>query len=115
MPPKKIAQRRSRKETLEEDLTKLIVENNTNDEEVFPILKKTLSEGVDVNLVADGQTLICYFAVFGMLKCFEECFLLGADPTIVTPKYPSDALVSGLRDSLQQRRVYEWSCLSPTT
>jgi len=97
MPPKNIPQRRSRKETLEEDLTKLIDERNTNDEEVFPILKEALNEGVDVNLVVANRSLICYFALWGMIKCFEECFLLCADPTIVTSEFPSDALDSAVR------------------
>jgi len=96
MPLEKTAQRRSRKETLEEDLTKFIDEENINDEEVFPTLKEALNEGVDVNLIVGDRSLICYFAFYGMIRCFEECFLVGADPTIVTSKFPRDALGSAV-------------------
>ena len=96
MPPKNIPQRRSRKEILQEDLVKLLDEENTTDKKVLPILKEALSEGVDVNLVVGYQSLICYFAYCGMLKCFEECFLRGADPTIITSEFPNDALVSAV-------------------
>ena len=63
---------------------------------VLSILKDALREGVDVNLVVAERTLISHFAFYGMRKCFDECFLRGADPTIFTPEDPNDALVSAV-------------------
>ena len=90
MPPKKAAQRRDRKHTLQEDLLTALKSigdatksANEKDEEIFPILREALSEGVDPNLFTkSGVPLLCFFAWRAMTRCFDECLLLGGDPLL---------------------------------
>ena len=93
MPPKNDnqhhqAQRRERKDILQEDLIAALQNlnpadlPNIKDERILSILQEALNADADPNLKVNGSPILSYFASQVMLKCFEECFSRGADPTI---------------------------------
>ena len=92
MPPNTEPVRRDREQTLQEDLVSAITQLDYTlrgtplDEQIYPLLKEALNGGVDPNITTeDDDPILCRFACCGMLKCFEECLLQGADPTNKKP------------------------------
>ena len=94
MPPKNDphhqAQRRERKDILQEDLVTAIEQLDTNasasskDDTILPCLQQALDAEVDPNLIVMNNTftLLNFFAWHRMMRCFEECLLQKADPTM---------------------------------
>ena len=111
MPPKAEPQRRrDRKDSIQEDLIKAINEvtlltpASVSDAKVLPLLQEAFREGVDKNLTVTfhhGWPLLCIFGFAGMLRCFEECLLVGSDPTIRTKTDNNvlDCAIDGSRNS----------------
>ena len=116
MPPKNELQpqRRDRKHALQEDfiaalkeLKKSTASATEKDEKIFPILREALDEEVDPNIEFESKEFpLCLFAHFGMIKCFEECIMRGADPTKYSNSADSDILYgNALSCALNPRNV----------
>ena len=109
MPPKNNnnhhqPQRRDRKEALQQDIVNAIENCYSSsvgfaicDDRVLPILKDALNAGVDPNLkiLTHEEPILCTFAWLGMMKCFEECLIFGANPSLRS-NANHDALSSSL-------------------
>ena len=105
MPPKNDphhqAQRRERKDILQEDLITALQNlnpadtPNVKDQTIFSILKEALNADVDPNLKFNEIPILSLFGHHTMMKCFEKCLSFGADPTIKDP-LGHDTLVSSM-------------------
>ena len=117
MPPKNDphhqAQRRDRKDILQEELVATIERSVSpsippaiSDERILPILEEALSEGVDVNFRFQGNPLLHTFAINGYLRCFKECAVQGADPAIECYGFPgSDALYCAVNNPINTEKI----------